>query len=88
MVGHAVLDYVAPQGVPACISAARGLGESIDVLITGHGVVSGAAAAVSKLAGVNRVISAEHAALEHDLAEPVSRLVAEVVKTCVYNWLC
>lgn len=87
MVGHAVLDS-APQALPACITAARGLGDSIDVLITGYGAVNGAAAAVSKLDGVSSVICADHPGLEHELAEPVARLVAEVIKKCAHNCMC
>ena len=83
VVGHAVADS-APQAVPACLAAASGLGESVDMLITGHGATSSAAAAVSKLDGVSRVICADHPALEHELAEPVARLIAEVVNKCAH----
>lgn len=80
VVGHAATAHT----VPACIIAARGLGAAIDVLITGHGDVSRAAGAVSTLDGVSSVIIADHPALEHDLAEPAARLVAEVVKQYVH----
>lgn len=86
MVGHAVADC-APQAVPACLAAARGIGESVDVLLTGHGAAGSAAAAVSKLDGVSRVICADHPALEHELAEPVARLVAEVMKKCAREFV-
>jgi hypothetical protein len=54
------------------------------VLITGCGTVSGASTAVSRMDGVNAVISADLPALEHELAEPIARLVAEVVKRCAH----
>ena len=59
------------------VAAAQALGADIDILIAGAncGAVAEAAAAV---AGVGKVLVADNAAYEHQLAENVSLLVAEV----------
>ena len=59
------------------VAAAQALGADIDILVAGAncGAVAEAAAAV---AGVGKVLVADNAAYEHQLAENVSLLVAEV----------
>ncbi len=59
------------------IAAAGGLGADIDVLVAGGGcgAVAEAAAAVP---GVNKVLVADNAVYEHQLAENVALLIAEV----------
>ena len=61
----------------ATIAAARQLGDQIDLLVAG--VDCGAVAAqAAKVAGVTRVLVAEHAAYDHLLAENTALLVAEL----------
>jgi len=59
------------------VAAAQALGADIDILVAGAncGAVAEAAAAV---AGVGKVLVADNAAYEHQLAENVSLLIAEV----------
>lgn len=79
MVSHASRNVV-PHTLPSCIEAARKLEDSVDVLLAGHGQMLGeAAAAASKLPGVDSVIIADHSSLEHQLAEPMASLIKEVV---------
>ncbi len=60
------------------VAAAQAIGGDIDLLVTGHNcqAVVDAAATVS---GVNKVLVADNAAYEHQLAENVSALVLELV---------
>jgi electron transfer flavoprotein alpha subunit len=59
------------------VAAAQAMGSDIDILVAGAdcGVVATAAAAVP---GVNKVLVADNAAYEHQLAENISLLIAEV----------
>ena len=59
------------------IAAAKELGGDIDVLVAGAGC-SGAASAAAVADGVAAVLSADNAAYEHQLAENVSLLVADL----------
>ena len=59
------------------VTAAQALGADIDILVAGAGC-DGAAQAAAAVAGVSKVLVADNAAYEHQLAENVSLLVAEV----------
>ena len=59
------------------VAAAAALGGEVDILVAGAGC-SAAADAAAQVAGVTRVICADNAAYEHQLAENVSLLVAEL----------
>ncbi|WP_131195478.1 electron transfer flavoprotein subunit alpha/FixB family protein [Lichenihabitans psoromatis] len=56
------------------LTAANALGAPVHVLVFGEGA-QGAAATVAKLTGVEKVLVAEDAAVEHGLAEPVTALL-------------
>ncbi|MEE4202137.1 MAG: FAD-binding protein [Halieaceae bacterium] len=59
------------------IAAAQALGGDIDVLVAGA-ACEGAAKAAAAVPGIGKVYSADNAAYEHQLAENVSLLVAEL----------
>ena len=59
------------------VTAAQALGADIDILVAGAGCAD-AAAAAQAVAGVRKVLCADNAAYEHQLAENVSLLIAEV----------
>ncbi len=59
------------------VAAAQGLGADIDILVAGAGC-GGAAEAAAAVPGVGKVLVADNAAYEHQLAENISLLVAEV----------
>jgi electron transfer flavoprotein alpha subunit len=59
------------------VAAAQALGGDIDVLIAGADC-GGAAGAAAQIPGVGKVICADNAAYEHQLAENISLLVAEI----------
>jgi electron transfer flavoprotein alpha subunit len=59
------------------VAAAAALGGEVDILVAGAGC-SAAAVAAAQVAGVTKVICADNAAYEHQLAENVSLLVAEL----------
>ena len=59
------------------VTAAQALGADIDILVAGAGC-DGAAQAAAAVAGVSKVLVADNAAYEHQLAENVSLLIAEV----------
>lgn len=59
------------------VTAAQALGGDIDILVAGSGC-DAAAQAAAAVSGVNKVLVADNAAYEHQLAENVSLLVAEV----------
>jgi len=65
------------------IAAAKELGGDIDVLVAGAGC-SGAASAAAAADGVAKVLSADNAAYEHQLAENVSLLVADLAANYDY----
>ncbi len=62
------------------IAAAKAIGGDIDVLVAGSNC-GGAAEAASKIDGVAKVISADNAAYEHQLAENVAQLIADLGKS-------
>ena len=59
------------------VTAAQAMGADIDILVAG-GNCGGAAEAAAAVAGVGKVLVADNAAYEHQLAENVSLLIAEV----------
>jgi electron transfer flavoprotein alpha subunit len=59
------------------VAAAQALGADIDILVAG-GNCGGAAEQAAKVPGVGKVLVADNAAYEHQLAENVSLLIAEV----------
>ena len=59
------------------VAAAGALGGDVDILVAGAGC-SAAAEAAAQVPGVSKVICADNAAYEHQLAENVSLLVAEL----------
>ncbi len=59
------------------VTAAQALGADIDILIAGA-ACGGAAEEAAKVAGIGKVLVADNAVYEHQLAENVSLLVAEV----------
>jgi electron transfer flavoprotein alpha subunit len=59
------------------VAAAQALGGDIDILVAGAGC-DGAAQAAAAVPGVGKVLCADNAAYEHQLAENVSLLIAEV----------
>ncbi|HEX7882025.1 MAG TPA: FAD-binding protein [Afipia sp.] len=61
------------------LTAAAALGAEVHVLVAGGGEgTKGAAEAASKLKGVTKVLLAENASLEHDLAEPLAALIVSL----------
>jgi electron transfer flavoprotein alpha subunit len=59
------------------VTAAQELGGDVDILVAGANC-DGAAQAAAAVAGIGKVLVADNAAYEHQLAENVSLLVAEV----------
>ena len=59
------------------VAAAQALGGDIDILVAGAGCDS-AAQAAAQVPGISKVICADNAAYEHQLAENISLLVAEL----------
>ncbi len=59
------------------VAAAQALGDSIDILVVGAGC-DGAAQAAAAIPGVGKVLVADNAVYQHQLAENVSLLIAEV----------
>jgi electron transfer flavoprotein alpha subunit len=59
------------------VAAAQAMGADIDILVAGANC-GGAAEAAAKVPGVGKVLVADNAAYEHQLAENVSLLIAEV----------
>lgn len=59
------------------VAAATQLGADVHVLVAGLNV-SAAAEAAAKIAGVSKVLVADHAVYEHNLAEPMAALVSEL----------
>jgi len=59
------------------VAAAQVMGAGIDILVAGANC-GGAAEQAAKIPGVGKVLVADHAAYEHQLAENVSLLIAEV----------
>jgi electron transfer flavoprotein alpha subunit len=61
------------------VAAASAIGGDIDVLVAGSNC-GGAAEAAAKIAGISKVLVADNAAYDHQLAENMSLLVAELGK--------
>ena len=61
------------------VAAATALSDEVDVLVAGADCAAAAGAAAT-IAGVRRVLLADHAALAHALAENLAPLVAELAK--------
>jgi electron transfer flavoprotein alpha subunit len=61
------------------VTAAKALGGPVTVLVAGRNV-GAAAQAASSVDGVDAVLAADDAALEHALAEPTAALLAEMQK--------
>ena len=59
------------------VTAAQAMGADIDILVAGANC-AGAATAAAAVAGVGKVLVADNAAYEHQLAENVSLLIADV----------
>jgi electron transfer flavoprotein alpha subunit len=59
------------------VAAAQALGGDIDILVAGSNC-SGAAEEAAKVAGIGKVLVADNGAYEHQLAENVSLLIAEL----------
>ena len=59
------------------VAAAQALGGEIDIVVAGA-ACDAAAAAAAQLPGVSKVVCADNAAYEHQLAENVSLLIAEL----------
>jgi electron transfer flavoprotein alpha subunit len=59
------------------VTAAQAMGADVDILVAGANC-GGAAEAAAAVAGVGKVLVADNAAYEHQLAENVSLLIAEV----------
>ena len=59
------------------VAAAQAMGADIDILVAGANC-GGAAEAATAVAGVGKVLVADNAAYEHQLAENISLLIAEV----------
>lgn len=66
------------QSFAACVTAAAKLSGSVDALICGKDV-SAAAQEASLVSHVQKVLTADHEALEHHLAEPMSALLCKVL---------
>jgi len=61
------------------LTAAEALGAEVHVLVAGGGEgTKGAAEAAAKLKGVTKVLLAENAIYEHDLAEPLAALIVSL----------
>jgi electron transfer flavoprotein alpha subunit len=59
------------------LTAAKAIGQPVNVLVAGRGV-RGVAEAAAKLEGVSKVLLADDAAYEHMLAEPIAALVVSL----------
>src|SRR6056300_1255626 len=59
------------------VAAAQVLGGDVDILVAGA-ACDGAAQAAAQVPGISKVICADNAAYEHQLAENISLLVAEL----------
>jgi electron transfer flavoprotein alpha subunit len=67
------------DGTLKALSAAKDIGAPIHALVAGSNAKA-AAEAAAKLDGVEKVLLAEDGAYDHDLAEPVSALIAAVAE--------
>jgi electron transfer flavoprotein alpha subunit len=62
------------------LTAAKGLGAPVHVLVAGKGVET-AAQAAAKLGGVEKVLLADDALYDHSLAEPLATLIIDLAKS-------
>lgn len=62
------------------IAAAQAIGGDVDVLVAGSGCAA-AAEAAARISGVSKVLLADNAAYDHQLAENMGELVAELGKS-------
>ncbi len=67
------------DGSLKALSAAKELGQPVHALVLGSGSKA-AAEAAAKLDGVEKVLNAEDAVYDHDLAEPVGALIAAIAE--------
>ena len=67
------------DGTLKALSAAQSIGAPVHALVAGS-QAKAAAEAAAKLEGVEKVLLAEDAAYDHDLAEPVAALIAAVAE--------
>ena len=65
------------DGTAKALSAAAALGAPVHILVAGQNVAD-AAASAAKLAGVEKVLTADDALYAHDLAEPISALIVSL----------
>ena len=65
------------DGTAKALSAAAALGAPVHILVAGQNVAD-AAASAAKLAGVEKVVTADDALYAHDLAEPISALIVSL----------
>jgi electron transfer flavoprotein alpha subunit len=68
------------EATAKALTAAKGLGAPIHVLVAGEGV-AGAAESAAKLGGVDKVLVADAPLYAHQLAEPLAALVAGLAKS-------
>lgn len=66
------------QSFASCVAAAAQLSGSVDALICGKDIDE-AAQDASSVSHVHKVLTADHTALEHHLAEPMSALLCKVM---------
>ena len=67
------------DGTLKALTAAKAIGAPVHALVLGAGSKP-AAEAAAKLDGVEKVLNAEDAAYDHDLAEPVAALIVAIVE--------
>jgi electron transfer flavoprotein alpha subunit len=65
------------EATPKAVTAAKGLGADVHLLVAGAGCRA-VAEAGAKIDGVAKVLLAEHASFEHMLAEPVAALIVSL----------
>lgn len=80
MIADASYGSIKPS-FSACVAAATQLKGHIDVLVCGKDV-DAAAQDASTVSNVQKVVKADHAALEHHLAEPMAALICKVMERC------
>jgi electron transfer flavoprotein alpha subunit len=68
------------EATAKALTAAKGLGAPIHVLVAGEGVEA-AAASAAKLNGIEKVLVADAPLYAHQLAEPLAALVADLAKS-------
>ena len=61
----------------SCVTAATQIGDDIDLLVVGNGCAA-AADAATKVPGIRKVLLADNAVYDHEIAENVAALVTEI----------